>query len=483
MIKLEKLLKLSADLICTLDASGRFVDVSHASLEILGYAPLELQGRCFTEFIDPSDACTAYEALSEVASGKKLHIQNRYLHKTGRIVPLRWSAQWDQEDQLLYATARSGQITAREEAMRDLIEQSNQRYQYVSKATFDAIWDWDIIKGTLYWGENMETIFGYRRNSVSPGLDSWTNHLHPGDSARITESVQTILTGDETNWKQEYRYRRADGSYADVVDRGFVLRDKEGVAIRMVGAMHDISERKQALKEMKRITEDLYKHNRELHEFSYIISHNLRSPVANIMGIADLLEMDMDDRETVSYCTTSLKTSIGRLDEVIRDLAKILKATDGSAELMFEQIDLAEIIRNIEIDLADKVSLNHARILVTPGSLFIHSHKAYIHSIFFNLISNSIKYRTKENPVIAIDMSDMDNNVKIIIKDNGRGFDLERHGEDLFKPYKRFHSGVEGKGLGMFLVKSHIDMLGGDIEVSSKPGEGTLFMISLPKKK
>lgn len=482
MINPEKILKFSADLICTIDEQGRFVDVSDASVWILGYTPSELSGRLYTEFLDPADQEKAAEALTEVISGVPLHIQNRYVHKNGSIVPLRWSAQWDDQDRLLYAIARSGQITDREEAMRNSLEESNQRYIYVSRATSDAIWDWDIVKGTLYWGENFETIFGYKRADISPGIDSWTAHINPDDAKRISASIDAVLEGNETNWKEEYRYRRADGTFADVVDRGFVIRNAAGAAVRMVGAMHDISERKQGLKEMKRITDDLYKHNRELHEFSYIVSHNLRSPVANIMGIATLLELEKDDPETVAYCTANLKTSISRLDEVIQDLSKILNATDSSAELGTEPVDLAETVRNIETDLADKILTNHARIEVTPGIFIIDSHKAYIYSIFYNLISNSIKYRSEKDPVISVDITCKDKAARIVFKDNGSGIDLERHGGELFKPYKRFHTHVEGKGLGMFLVKSHVDALGGQINVTSKPGAGATFTIRLPKE-
>ncbi|MBD1364525.1 PAS domain-containing protein [Mucilaginibacter sp. ZT4R22] len=482
MIKLDKLLKLSADFICTIDGQGRFVDVSEASLDLLGYTPEELCGRSYTDFIDSADLGIAAEALVEVISGAKLQIQNRYVHKDGHIVPLRWSAQWDVEDQLLYAIARSGLITEREEAMRISLEESNQRYQYVSRATSDAIWDWDIVKGTLYWGENFETIFGYKQAEISPGIESWTSHICPDDIKRVTESIQVILQGKETNWKEEYRYRRADRTFADVVDRGFVIRDKEGTAVRMVGAMHDISERKLALKEMKRITDDLYKHNRELQEFGYIVSHNLRSPVANIMGIATLLEIEKDDPETVAYCTNNLKNSISRLDEVIIDLSKILNATDSSVELTMERIDLYEMIRNIKTDLADNILRNQVRIEVTQGTFLLYSHKAYIYSVFFNLITNAIKYRSESDPIITLGISYEETMIHIVLSDNGRGIDLERHSAELFKPYKRFHTDVEGKGLGMFLVKSHIDVLGGEISVTSEPGSGTTFTILLPRR-
>jgi PAS domain S-box-containing protein len=480
MIKLDKLLKFSPDLICTINAQGMFVDVSDASLDILGYAPPELCGKPYTDFIDPADLSTASEALSEVMSGANLHIQNRYVHKEGQVVPLRWSARWDDEEQLLYAIARSGQITDREEAMRVSLEESYQRYQYVSQATSDAIWDWDIVKGTLYWGENFQSIFGYNRADLSPGIDSWTMHISPDDAGRIAKSIRNVLKGNTTIWKEEYRYRKADGTYAYVVDRGFVIRDKAGTAVRMVGAMHDITERKQGLLELKRITDDLYKHNRELHEFGYIVSHNLRSPVANIMGIATLLELEKDDPETVSYCINNLKSSISRLDEVIKDLSKILSSTDSSVDLTAEPVDLSETVRNIQTDLADKILRNHARIDVTPGTFLIRSHKAYIYSIFFNLITNSIKYRSENAPEISIAISWKGTVARIVFSDNGCGIDMVRHGEDLFKPYKRFHTHIEGKGLGMFLVKSHVEALGGEISVESEPGKGTRFTVCLP---
>jgi PAS domain S-box-containing protein len=481
MINADKLLKLSADLICTINGQGRFVDVSESSLALLGYRHEELEGRSYTEIIDPSDKDIAAKALDEAIGGRQLQIQNRYKHKNGQLVPMFWSARYDDQEGLLYCIARSGHVTEQGDFLKSSLEDSNLRYQYVSRATSDAIWDWDILKGTLYWGENFETIFGYKLSEIPPGIESWTAHIHPDDARRILESIYAVINSAETNWKEEYRYQRADGTYADVVDRGFVIRDGVGTASRMVGAMHDISERKKGLKEMKRVTDDLYKHNRELHEFGYIVSHNLRSPVANIMGIANLMEMEKDDPETIAYCVSNLKGSVSRLDEVIKDLSKILSTTDNSVDLVSEKVDLAETVRNIQQDMADKIEKSNTRINITPGTFVIYSHKAYIYSIFFNLISNSIKYRSEADPFIDIQLSQDADNVFIIFTDNGCGMDLNRHGEDLFKPYKRFHTHVEGKGLGMFLLKSHVEALGGEINLTSKPNRGTTFKISLLK--
>ncbi len=125
------------------------------------------------------------------------------------------------------------------------LQESNQRYQYVSKATSDSIWDWDLIKGTLYWGEGFQKIFGYSPVDLSPDIKSWTEHFHPEDADRVIKSIYDTIEGTANNWEENYRYRKANGLYADVEDRGFVIRNEKGRAIRMVGAMQDISRRKE----------------------------------------------------------------------------------------------------------------------------------------------------------------------------------------------------------------------------------------------
>jgi len=336
-MNLNKLLKLSVDLICTVDIYNKFVDVSDASYTILGYYPEQMRGRTYKEFIFLPDLHVAEQEVNALVTRRPdTQIQIRYVHADGRVIPLFWSVQWDEEDQLMYCIARNGRITEQTETMRSSLEESNKRYEYVTKATSDAIWDWNIAEGTLYWGEGFEAIFGHNRTEIPLGLDSWKKFIHPDDASYITASVDSICDGEETNWKEEYRYQRADKSYADVVNRGFVIRDATGKAVRMVGAMHDISERKKGLLEMKQVTEDLFKRNRELHEFAYIISHNLRAPVATIKGIASLMQMENETPEPLKPYLTNLNTSIGKLDEVIVDLSKILSAKNRADELKIE---------------------------------------------------------------------------------------------------------------------------------------------------
>jgi len=129
-----------------------------------------------------------------------------------------------------------------------------ERFLLVSRATNDAIWDWDFTQSTVWWNEGFTSLFGYPRELLEPGPESWTLRIHPDDLHRVESGIHAVIGGTEQNWEDEYRFRRHDGTYADIYDRGFVSRDASGKAVRMIGAMQDISERKQAEEKIKRLS-------------------------------------------------------------------------------------------------------------------------------------------------------------------------------------------------------------------------------------
>src|SRR6185503_9914384 len=125
------------------------------------------------------------------------------------------------------------------------LRESEERFQLVARATNDAIWDWDITTDAVWWNESIQT-FGYLRDEVGKDIFWWQEHIHPEDQHRVVAGVYAFIDGDAKFWSDEYRYRRADNSYALVVDRGFILRNEAGRAVRMISSMMDITERKQA---------------------------------------------------------------------------------------------------------------------------------------------------------------------------------------------------------------------------------------------
>lgn len=233
--------------------------------------------------------------------------------------------------------------------------------------------------------------------------------------------------------------------------------------------------------ELIQSAENLVQRNKELEQFTYIISHNLRAPLANMIGLCELLSMGPHSEEEADKMIADLVTCVQRLDEVIRDINHVLQAKQRVHE-QTEDIVFSQIIDDIKVIFKDYLQQDLVELDCDFSAVDrVHSLKSYVYSIFYNLISNSIKYkRTDVKLILRIKSHCAGNKVTLKFQDNGKGIDLEQNGDKLFGLYKRFDTSVEGKGLGLYMVKTQIETLGGQIDVQSKVNSGTTFMISLP---
>jgi diguanylate cyclase (GGDEF)-like protein/PAS domain S-box-containing protein len=135
--------------------------------------------------------------------------------------------------------------------------QSQERFLIVAKATADTVWDWDLVSDTLWWNESIQTVFGFDRATLDPSPGSWTSRIHPEEMQRVVDGIHGVIDSDRENWSDEYRFARSDGSWAWVLDRGFVIRNAEGEAVRMVGSMTDLTQQKQSAIELARLNRAL----------------------------------------------------------------------------------------------------------------------------------------------------------------------------------------------------------------------------------
>jgi PAS domain S-box-containing protein len=136
-------------------------------------------------------------------------------------------------------------ITERRRA-EGLLRLSHERFEIVARATNEAIWDWDLNTSAVRWNEGYQTLFGYSPAETDPTTDSWTKFIHPEDVNRVRQSIHQVVEGPDHIWSDEYRFRCRDGTYLEILDRGYLVRDGHGCPVRMVGAMQDITKRKQA---------------------------------------------------------------------------------------------------------------------------------------------------------------------------------------------------------------------------------------------
>ncbi len=141
-------------------------------------------------------------------------------------------------------------VTEQRKAER-AVRASDERFRFVARATNDVIWDWDLNTSSLVWNDAVETVFGHQQSEIHPEVKWWYDHIHPEDRERVTAGIHGVIDHGGTSWGDQYRYRRGDGSYATVMDRGYIARDVSGAAMRMIGAMTDVTERSRSEAEIR----------------------------------------------------------------------------------------------------------------------------------------------------------------------------------------------------------------------------------------
>ncbi|WP_316739352.1 PAS domain S-box protein [Pedobacter aquatilis] len=233
------------DMIAVIDRTGNYQYVSPTSLNILGLGPDFFMGRNALEFIHEDDISTIESILTNIKPGEtKTLTPFRFTDSEGNY---RWIetvlTNLIDEPGVLGIVANSRDVTERINFQNEILL-ANERYDYVTKATAEAIWDWDITTNSLYWGEGFCTLFGYSEADLINDKDMWSVKIHPEDINRVVRGLDNAIERGDTHWRDEYRMERSDGTYATVIDKGLVIFNSAGKAIRVVGAIQDISRRK-----------------------------------------------------------------------------------------------------------------------------------------------------------------------------------------------------------------------------------------------
>ncbi|TDW48655.1 PAS domain S-box-containing protein [Flavobacterium sp. 270] len=487
------------------------------------------------------------------------------------------------------------------------LKESNEKYDIVAKATSDTIWDWKIQEDSINWNKGIEGVFGYNPSEVGKTSKWWFDKIHPEDSIRMSIKLYSFIEQKTEKWQDQYRFKCADGTYKYVLDRGFLLKDENGRAIRMIGAIQDITKQKEeeqrlklletvitqskdsiliteansvnrripkivyvnpafsqmsgylsneiigkspnifkgpksdseelkkllrAIKneeeclietitytknkeeywvrfsmipifnsegiishwisiqrditdekkletEKEHLIRELTQNNKDLKQFSYITSHNLRAPLSNLIGLLNLIEDIPIENEELEEILAGFTKSTHLLNETINDLVKVIIIKDNPS-MQKEEVSLKEVFENVFSQLSFQIELHKPIIKLKFERVpLLNTNKAYIESILLNLLTNSIKYKSENRKLkISIIAEQIDHKAILTFKDNGIGIDLERNRDKVFGLYQRFHNYPDSKGLGLYLVKSQVETMGGTISIDSEVNKGTTFTIT-----
>jgi PAS domain S-box-containing protein len=230
--------------------------------------------------------------------------------------------------------------------------------------------------------------------------------------------------------------------------------------------------------EIKSRTQELLDYNHQLEQFAFISAHNLRSPVARILGLANLLDLSSTNPEDNRMILQKMVNTAKELDRVVHDLNTIIEIKKNSSNAI-SQIVFVDVLEKVAKFIEKEIRESTA-IIISDFSLVqtVKSVAPYVESIIYNLLSNAIKYRYPgRQPIIKISSEKALGFSCLVVSDNGLGIDIDLAKDKIFNLYQRFHNHVDGKGLGLYLIRTQIESLGGRIEVTSKINEGTTFRV------
>ena len=332
----------------------------------------------------------------------------------------------------------------------------------------------------IIWNDAAQKIFGFSKeeaidNSLTIIIPERLREAHNSGIKRVVFSGETKIIGKTI----EMIGLRKDG--VEIPIELSLSCFKKDNRCFFTGIIRDITEKKKYKEEREKILRELIKTNNDLMQFNSIISHNLKGPVASLIGICELLKIDLslsEKEELLSYVFKSAES----INIMINDLNVILDVRLSLNEKT-EKCNFGEIIENVNSILKQQIRQTGVEIITEIDSNVreINCIKSYLHSILYNLISNAIKYKSlQRTPIVKISILKNANKIIINVSDNGEGIDLDKHTNNLFGFYKRFNTSIDGKGLGLYMTKNQIETMGGTIEVTSGVGIGTSFIVSLP---
>ncbi|MFC4872233.1 PAS domain S-box protein [Negadavirga shengliensis] len=417
---------------------------------------------------------TLADIIKEASSSRKK--TDYYLLKTGnnefRELKISFTRiKYGKKNQISYVVFVDD-ITDRTLSEKKLIE-SEQLYRCIAenfpRGTIDV-----LDKSLRYiYTEGKE----YRRMGIEPKALIGTRHLDQyegGENYDIARShLDRVLAGEMVTYEISYKNQK----YLKI---GVPLVNNEGEVDRILLVKQNITQAKKLESEREKLIKDLKSHNEELLRFAYIVSHNLRAPIVNISLLLDLYDEANPDNPENSEVIENLKISTNLLNTTLQDLIEVVSIKKQKIPKV-ELINFRSLLNNIEKSLFNQLreagTIIHKDFRALEEMNYVYAH---MENFFMNFMTNSVKYRHPDRmPEMWITTYKENDYCVIRFEDNGIGLDLERYGDRIFGLYQRFHNHVEGKGLGLYLVREQIRANDGKITIESEVGKGTVFKIYL----
>lgn len=457
--------------------------VSPVFAKLSGYSESYIKNLSLGEvfnFIHPEDAIKITEIIYKnlTSQSEKFSYEYRFKGASGEY-------QWREDStNVIYNSDGSyskyilvsRDISERKQTEKQLIE-SEQQLRLITENTSDGV---AVIEGgrLTYVSPSYVKLLNYTKEEyLNYNPNDIYEKFHPDDLVRVKPYINECLMKQMKEFKYEMRFMDVNGNYHWREDSANVIYDEHGRSAKYIVVTRDISARKESDNEKNRLYEITEKQNQKLINFTHIVSHDIRSHTSNLSMILDLFEESNNSEEKREYFNM-MKQSTNKLSDTIFFLNETVAIQSGGKN-EFENLNLKQEIEQAILGINAIVKSNKAIININVDEkIQIKATQSYLESIIFNLLTNAIKYRSKDRlPVINIVVKVVNDETILQVSDNGLGIDLEKNREKVFGMYKTFHGNSDAVGLGLFMVKNHIESMGGRIEIESEVNKGSTFTL------
>jgi PAS domain S-box-containing protein len=409
------------------------------------------------------------------------------------------------------------------------IRESEERFRLVQKATNDVIWDWDLKTGAIRWNDLAYRLFRLAPGELSDDIAWWYDRIHPEDRERVVTGIHAVIdgAGDGHGWSDEYRVQLGDGAFATFLDRGYVARDVNGRAVRMIGAMQDVTARTRAQAEAEAAREDAERArsaaddarlraddarlvaeearsradeaNRAKSDFLATMTHELRTPINAIVGYTELLAMGLSGPVTDGQRTQlgRIRASSTHLLGLVNDVLDLAKVEAGQMTVARERGRAREAV-DAAISLIRPQALERG--VAVPECCDGEPDVPYVgdehrvRQIVLNLLSNAVKFterggrvavrcETADRPGSGVRVSGAGPWTTVTVTDTGIGIAPEQIAA-MFEAFVQAEAGHTrtqgGTGLGLAISRRLARLMRGDLTAESQPGQGSTFTLWLP---
>jgi PAS domain S-box-containing protein len=355
--------------------------------------------------------------------------------------------------------------------VHDALQRSNERFRLVAQATSDVVWDYDLAQGEVWWSEGLRTQLGYDVDPVTD-VDFRSRNIHPEDRQRVVEGFQAAVASARL-WRDEYRFRKADGTYAQVIDRAFVVRDAEGRASRVVGATVDVTQQRileAQLEQIQRVA--------SLGQLAANMAHEFNNVLMGIQPFAEMLGR-VTQLPLVQDATTHIMQSVRRGKKVTDEILRFTRRIEPT----FKPVDVLQWLRDFHAEAVALVGDTLRVELSLPSDpLHLHGDMSQLNQVLANLVINARDASAPEGRIVigarcCTAPQTGERVVDVAVRDFGCGMDAATMAR-IFDPM--FTTKKHGTGLGLAISTQVVRAHAGTIHVESEPGVGTTFHILLP---